>query len=353
MKSFTPFKTLLLLGVFLCCYQSSKAQDIHWTQFHNSSVYLSPALTAVFNGDTRFVGHYRSQWNKVPVNYLTFTGAFDTKFFNPKLKNSLFGFGLIFNSDTAGDGKLGSNQIAINGAYTHQLATKHFLTLGVQGAFTQRGIDYNAFRFGSQYDGDIWNANLGTNENFLVDRSSFFDFSAGLNYHFQNPGKRSKLDLGFALHRINEPENTFFTDESSIIYRRLNLYGMGTIGIKERLDLLLMGMGQFQKTHMEVVPSIALRIHLDITPTQETALQFGVAYRFSKPHPDYITTTLEEDAIAPVLEFFHKRWHVGLSYDINLSGFQPQTRRYGGPEMVVRYTITKVRIGEFKICPIY
>ncbi len=336
--------------VFLLVQQSLNAQDIHWSQFHNTKVYLNPALTAVFNGDTRFHGHYRSQWNKVPVNYLTFSGAVDTKFTTPKLKNSLFGFGLIINSDEAGDSALKNTNIGLNGAYTHQLAQKHFLTLGAQLAFANRRFDFSDLQFGPQYDGDIFRPDFDNREVMDNASNSYGDLSVGLNYHFQNPSKRSKLDLGVAMHHVTEPDQVFFTSSNgSNLPRRFNIYGIGVLGIGQRVDLLLMGTAQFQGVYSELVPALAVRYHLDITKTKETAIQLGLAYR---------TSETNVDALAPTLELFFREWHIGLSYDINLSDFNFQyglqgTRGFGGPEMSVTYTITKVRMGEFRICPIY
>lgn len=333
---------MLVVAILFVAF-SLKSQDIHWTQYHNSPVNLSPALTAVFNGDTRFVGHYRSQWNKVPVNYLTFSGAVDTKFFLPKLKHSLIGVGFIFNHDEAGYSYMRSSQFGLSGAYTQQLATKHFLTLGVQGTISQRDFDYDELTFDNQWNGDIYQSSLPSREPNATTNVGFSDFSIGLNYHFQNPSKRSKLDLGGALYHINEPNHSFWDDPTVYLPSRFNLYAMGTIGVGDRIDILPRIYGSFQAPHTEIVPAISLRYHLNTTVTKETALEIGLAYRFSD----------EGDAIAPVIEFYHKRWHFGFNYDINISQFTKATRRYGAPEMSIQYVITKVRIGEFKICPIF
>ena len=67
-----------------------KAQDPIFSQFYSTPMQINPALTGLFKGDLRFIGNYRSQWNKVPVNYMTFSGGVDQKFINTNLKNSLF-----------------------------------------------------------------------------------------------------------------------------------------------------------------------------------------------------------------------------------------------------------------------
>lgn len=333
---------LLIASLFVAF--SLNSQDIHWTQYHNSPVNLNPALTAVFNGDTRFVGHYRSQWNTVPVNYLSFSGAVDTKFFMPRLKNSLFGLGLIINHDEAGWSYMRSNQIGLSGGYTHQLAEKHFLTLGLQGTISQREFDYTDLTFDNQWNGDIFDAALPTREPNADTRIGFADFAIGLNWHIQNPRKRHKLDIGGALYHINTSERSFDNYGNAVeIPRKINLYAMGAVGIGERFDLLPRFYAAFQMPHSELVPSLALRYHINTTPTKETAIEFGLAYRFADAG----------DAIAPMIEFHHVRWHIGLNYDINISDFSHATNGFGAPEMSIQYIITKVRPGEFKICPIF
>ena len=37
-------------------------QDLHYTQFYNAHVNINPALTGIFNGDTRLSGKFRNQW---------------------------------------------------------------------------------------------------------------------------------------------------------------------------------------------------------------------------------------------------------------------------------------------------
>lgn len=317
-------------------------------------------MTAVFNGDTRVIGHYRSQWNTVPVNYLTFSGAADTKLFNPKMKNSLFGIGVIFNHDEAGYSKLKNSQFGLTGAYTHQLNEKHFLTLGIQGTISQRRFDYTDLTWDNQYGpnpneygADSYLASLPSREPNENTTGSYGSFSMGLNYHIQNRtlktlhnphhSQRSKLDVGLALYNINRPLTGFWDDERVELPMGIKLYAIGTIGVAKRIDIVPRFYASFQMPHTELVPSLNVRFHLNTTPTKETALQVGLAYRFAD----------EGDAIAPIVEFFRQRWRVGLSYDINISDFDAKTRGLGGPEMSIQYIITKVRIGEFKICPIF
>ncbi len=305
---------------------------------------LSPAATAIFRGDVRFIGSYRNQWAKDDiVDYLTFSGSVDAKFFNPKMQNSFFGGGLIFNYDQAGDLSLNLAQLGLNGSYTQRLAEKHFVTAGLQLGFVNRRYTNN-LRVDNQYNGDVFVDNLPTREPIDEADASFVDFSAGLNYHWQKPSKRSKLDLGVGLFHIAEPGYSFYEDESVVYPQRLSLYGRGAVGLGRKFDLLPMAMHQIQGKHSQTLLGLAGRLHLNQKVTRKTAIQLGLNYRF---HSD------EGDAWIPNLEFHQQSWLIGLSYDINISEFEIATQNRGGLEVHLNYIITRVKIDEVKICPIF
>ncbi len=61
------FLTTTLLPSIIFC------QDIHYSQFHNAPFNINPALTGVSRGDIRVMGNFRTQWQSVPLDYLTYT----------------------------------------------------------------------------------------------------------------------------------------------------------------------------------------------------------------------------------------------------------------------------------------
>jgi len=341
----TTFLYLLTLLSFGLALNTAQAQDIHWSQFRLSPMNLSPAATAIFNGDVRFIGSYRNQWANFDenVDYLTFSGSVDMKFFNPKLTNSMFGGGIIFNHDSAGDLGLDLTQVGLNGSYTHQIAQKHFLTIGLQGSVAHRRYDAN-LTVDNQWNGDVFDSSLPTKEPLDNASATLGDFSAGLNYHYQKPTKRNKLDVGVALFHINEPRHSFYDDDQLTYPRRLSLYALGSIGIGRKFDLLPMAMRQQQGPHSQNLLGLAGRIHLNDHVARKTAVQLGLNYRFNEQ---------ESDAWIPNLEVHYRTLLVGISYDINVSDYVINTNNRGGLEVHLNYIITKVRLDEAKICPIY
>ena len=339
MKTRTRTRTIAILGFAMLCLSLS-AQDIHWSQFANSPLNLSPGLTGIHRGDVRFAGNYRNQWRTVPVDYMTFSGGVDMKFRNRGEGNGYFAGGFLFDYDRAGDSQLSWTKIGLSGSYTQVLNPKNLLTAGLQLAFNQRAFKTEDLRFDNQFDGEIFNAALGSGENFQNTSTGFGDFSAGINYRFQNPDSRTRLNLGAALFHINRPNVSFFEQDEKQLSNRTTVYGQGVFQMGSRFDLVLLAMGQWQKPHQEWLLGAAARIHLDTDLDEELALQIGLDLR-------------PNDAIIPHLELHYRQWLFGLSYDVNTSPFNRVTNNRGGPEFSVIHILTLVKPPEFKICPIF
>ncbi len=337
----TITRKLIWLLATLFISQGVLAQDIHFSQFSDAPMNINPALTGIFGGEKRFVANYRSQWNTVPVSYLTFSGAYDMKFDGDKLSKGFWSGGVVFNYDMAGDSKLNNAKLGLSGSYSQRLDTRNALTLGMYFGGNQRAFKTDDLHFDREFDGKKWNPDLDNGESF-DDQSVFFtDFSAGVNFHHQVLKKRTQFDVGMGLFHVNQPQKNFYEEEDQFLERRWSIYGLGTIMVSDGFDILLRAMGQFQKPHQEVVVGAGGRFFINQRPTQEFSIELGLNYRL-------------DDAIIPVVAFYHQAWKVGLSYDINLSDFNRATDYRGGPEVSVAYTIRPVPDVEYcPLCPLY
>ena len=316
-------------------------QDIHYSQFNRSPIYINPALAGIFKGDVRFVGNYRSQWNKVPVSYKTFSGSVEQKFINTNQKNSLFAAGLLFNYDEAGDLSLSQTQIGIAGSYTHRIADRHFLTAGLHLGAAQRRLSAQNLRVDSQHNGDVFDPSAATGETGLNSSIYFGDFSGGINYHFQNPRKRTKIDIGGSIFHINTPNTSLYDGGDIPLYKRYNVYGMSSFKVAKAFDLGLRALGQFQGPHQEIVIGGTARLHLNQKRSQEVAVALAIAYRLG-------------DAWVPTIVIDYHNWSFAFNYDVNSSDFNIATTRKGGPEFSLIHIFSKVRPPkEFEICPIF
>src|SRR3982750_2620642 len=73
------YRLLLLLFFALAWGQSSRAQDVGFSQFYDQPLLRNPALAGIFTSDVRFVGSYRNQWQSVTVPYRTFALSSELK----------------------------------------------------------------------------------------------------------------------------------------------------------------------------------------------------------------------------------------------------------------------------------
>lgn len=317
------------------------AQDLHYSQFYNALHQLNPALTGVFQGDVRVGANYRQQWSAVPVPYLTVSGYYDQKIYLPGWSNGLFGGGLVFDYDRAGDAKLQMAQLSFLGSYTHRLGDQHYLSAGVKLGAGQRAFNPQALQFDDQYNGDIFVVGQATQEVIPNDQQFVLDMGAGVNYFFLKDNSRTQFHTGVGFRHLNTPLYGFWGDPTVVLPLTTTAYMLGVFQLEDRIDLTAQSMFQWQGAYKEWVTGAGVRYHFTTQSGNAMALQLGVSTRLA-------------DAWIVHLETYYNQWHVGLSYDINTSPFRAATDRNGGPELSIQYIITKIKTPEvFKSCPIF
>lgn len=349
---------LALLGILSTI--PTFGQDIHFSQFYNAPLNISPALTGIFQGDIRFTTNYRSQWESVPVSYRTFSASVDMKFLSPKFKRSFFSGGIIANHDQAGTSKLTAINLGLTGSYTRQLSSNIYSTAGALFSFNQRYFKINDLLFDRQWNGDVVDPNLPTGEAFSNTSNVFFDFSAGLNFRWQKSTnanvvnrleKRSKVDFGVALFHIAEPDQAFHEDDEVSLFTRLSPYIHSQLQIGKNVDMVANGSVQIQGPYQEALVVIGTKYYLDRGLGKQKAIQANIGYRF-----DVFGDAVffgGEVFLNPILPNFGHEIHLGFTYDWNISDFDAATSKYGGVEFSIRYIITKVKpLPIFKICPL-
>lgn len=328
----------------LISFSSLKGQDIHFSQYYNSPLNISPALTGIFRGDYRFIGNYRNQWSSVPVDYNTFSGSFDMRYSPKMIENGFFGAGIILNTDKAGDSELGLSQVMVSLSYSQVMNESNVFTVGFQAGVGQRSFKPDKLQLGNQF-GDIFQATNPTGENFGNTSSAYTDLSTGLNWHFQPDGGKSFLDLGMGIFHLNRPKQNFMeTGPDSKLPMRFATYAIAEIAGPDKLSYLIHAIGQGEGAYNEALLGGGVKYWLSQQRGKEIAVQFGTAYRFVGP----------QDAVIPSVEVHYLMWKVGFSYDVNLSGFTTATNSRGGPELSIEYILTKVGpTKEIKACPIF
>jgi len=341
--------------VILVCPFLGKTQDVHFSQFYNAPFDLNPALTGVFGGDIRFSTILRNQWASVPVDYRTVTAAYDQNFYSKTMDKNFFAAGINFHHDEAGSSPLTQSRVALSGSYTQRISEKTFLTLGGQAGFHHRTFKTNGLTFDNQYNPQIgtFDPSFPTGEIFPENNNNFFDFATGLNIRIQQRDrkvmldrldKRNKLDFGIGIFHLNRPDQSFGETENKVLMPvRISPYLMGTLMLGRNLDLIANASVQYQGPYKESVMGIGGKIHIDRSPGNQVALQFGAHFRFYDLG----------DAFFPSVHLEYNSWRIGLSYDNTISEFNSASRGRGGPEFSLQYIIRKVpKVPQFKICPL-
>lgn len=331
-------RTGLVIVFTICiCWSVSYAQDIHYSQFFNSPLNLSPSLTGAFNGDQRYHLNYKKQWASVPVNYVSGDVGADFKFRNKKNTNFL-GLGALINYDKAGDLNLSMTGLNVFASYGLTLSKSSLITPAVTISYAQRKFDNGNALTGNQWDGVAYNPNIPS-ENIGADNQSYFDVGAGLNYRWQT-AYRKHLDLGVSAYHLIKPTDSFNPSATYDSKRpmRLSAYVMLNYPIASSLDFLLNGLYSKQEAYSEKVINGQFKIYMG--NAKSAAFYIGGGYRF-------------DDAWYPMAAIEVGRVYGSFSYDFNISDFEFVTEGKGGPEISLRYIIANIPQGINKPCPLY
>lgn len=165
-------KQLSLSILLIICYQITIGQDIHFSQFNNSPLNLSPSLIGNFTGDFRLVANQRTQWNAVTTPYSTSSFSAEAK----NISKTPMSGGLSVYNDKAGDSRFSTLQITIGGSYSvYSKDSSQSINFSIQPAFTQRSINYDPLKFDNQYNGAFYDANLDNGESFVNSGRNYFN----------------------------------------------------------------------------------------------------------------------------------------------------------------------------------
>lgn len=318
----------------------SRAQDIHFSQFTRSYLNLNPALTGSFDGDYRFNGNFKNQWNSVSKPYQTYSFAVDAK--APVADFSNFNVGLLAFKDEAGTGGLKTTQLSLSLSYIKGLNADSSLIIkiGFQSGFTSRSINFDRFNFDSQYNGRVFDPGAESGENF--DRNSYNSLylSTGIAFEYQSAVRR-KFEAGIALFNLNTP-NQSFMGRSIPLDERSSFFLSADQLLSEKMDILPSFLFSFQGSYSETLLGAELRYRLNGASSMKRNLYGGLWYR-------------NEDALVLSVGTDYYQWHLGASYDINISNLEVASNNKGGLELSITYIFKdfKPTIRRYKICPAF
>ena len=284
---------LLLLSLILL---KAKAQDSQLSQPYSNPIILNPAYAGGSDGYAIFT-NYRNQWPGLDA-YKTSVISADIPI--DKISG---GIGLSFMNDKYN--LINSNNYSLSYACSFKLLENYTVRAGLEGSYIRQSIDWSKFAFGSI---------IASRNGFfyyrqpivLNDRVELFDFSSGLLVS----GKR--MNVGFAIHHLAEPNESFIRGGYSPLSRRYSAHGSLTLNwgkFNVSPHLLYMTQGYFQQFNLGCYINRGLP-------------SVGIIYRHTPESPD---------AAIASLALRHKYFRIGYSYDFTVSKLGMKT--YGAHEL--------------------
>lgn len=320
----------------------SRGQDIHFSQFGGAPLTINPALTGLFNGNGgRFILNHRNQWNTVTVPYFTIAGSYDMKLNFRQSSREIFGGGINFFSDKAGDGALTTNQVNANLSYTRSLDVNntYFMSLGMQIGYGQKSLNFDKLTFDKQWDGDVFDPTLYNGENIITNKFGYLDVSGGLNFTYTFT-ERKGFNIGLSAFHLNQPKNSFYYSNETLMSTRYNLHGSASIMVNSRLDLIPCFLLMKQGTQYEATVGSYTKFIINPESIDYKAFYIGYFYRI-----------LDRDAVVLQAKVDYLKYTLGVSYDINLSDLAAASKNNGGYEFSFIYLFDINRVFHMKRYP--
>ena len=326
-----------LVIMLFAIHPTSMSQDIHFSQYLSAPYNLNPAFTGSFQGDYRFIGNYRNQWNSITVPYRTLGAAFDAS--RPfDVKDLGLGFSLLH--DQTGDSRYTTTVIEVAGAYSYPLTkdSLHRIHFGLQPSLVLQSLNTNSLYFDNQYNEQLgkYDPSLPTGEYFSTNNLNWVTMAAGIRYSYE-VNARNKLDVGLAGYNLIGAPNAI-EDGSDRLQRRYNFHGNVQFKTLDKLDLIPGFLYSSQGKSRNFVTGISGRYLYN----SSTAFHAGFWYR-------------NKDAGFATVGLTYYTLYMGLSYDMTTSRLREASRGKGAFELSIIYVIRKFkpRDGKYLSCPNY
>ena len=311
------------------------AQDPSFSQFFASPLTLNPALTGKFNGDLRVADNYRNQWPDVNKAYITSTVSMDLPILQGSLpEDDRWGIGMMAMTDKTANGILTSNYIALSTAYHKAIDENgmHQISVGFQGTYANKTLDGPRLHFldGLQVDG-TWLPSATEPVNLEVVTADYFDMNAGILYNGSFNGSNA-VYVGASMYHLNQPRESFLGVDNITVPTRLTLHAGGYFpSASTGQTWYVSALYNRQATANELVFGGALELSAGTDENKPVNVYIGAWAR----------TNNVSDALIPYIGLDYGNFNLGMTYDVNISGFKVASQGHGGLEISLMYIIKK------------
>jgi type IX secretion system PorP/SprF family membrane protein len=331
--------SLIVAGLVLVS-QKIVAQDPHFSQYYANPLYLNPAMTGL-DSDVYFGLNYRSQWKSLdlPLEIAQFTMVY------PLLeKGSQFkhrgGLGMSVYHEMAGEANnFQTTSYTVSGAYNLFLKddASQMISVGIQGGFITKRINFNNLRWGSQYDPFIgFDANITPSLDLGNQSTTFPVIHVGVVWYFDHEEKRLHSGvsgfIGFAASNLNQPDESLLdeTGTESPLPTLYKAHGGLNLNMSRQLTISpnILYMRQHNSQQLNAGMYLTYQVLGPRSRTNKLKMQLGTWYRF-------------DDAFIVSLGMTNKNMSFGFSYDFNNSTLRNFTGGNGAIEASISYRIVQ------------
>ncbi len=315
---------LIFILLILCSWKLN-AQDAHFSQFYTTPLLVNPGLTGHIEGKYRINVNYKRQWTGITSSgvYNTPALSFDLNLKTKKESRHSFGLGIsAINDLSSSDNKLTNLTIMLSGAghFNIDKNEKHFISIGLNGGFTNRRFKTQDMLFASQFDGEILNADRSSGETFENTSRNNVETRAGLIYALY-PSAKTHIKMGLALmHLVKIKEN--ITDDPLVENRPYRFSANAEM-------------------YHSINPKIAIQpyvLFMRQAKAMEIAGGANVHFVFGFDHSFFIGGGYRvNDAAVATMGVDFKNMRIGLSYDVTTSQLGNVTRGKGDFEISFQY----------------
>ena len=336
------FKYVIFAAGFLGL-QNAQSQDLHFSQYFNTPLLVNPANTGFApDVDWRLGVNYRNQYASLTANpYKTMSVWGDAQLFNNRFDNGWLGVGGAILKDAAGAGSLTSTRAYGSVAYHQLLGLSSLLSVGFSGGYVGKKVDFTKLTFDNQWndEGQFFDVNIPSGENFAYSQVGYFDLQTGINYAWF-PNSATYINAGFSASHINRPKESFFSDKSNIDARLAVRYtAFLNAAYKVNNQWIVNPNAYVSKVGNAYEVVGGMNANYNLSGDGNTQVIGGLYYRY-------------QDAFVPMVGFQLNAFKLTASYDATTSSLGTYNNRYGAYEISLIKTGTYISGGKELKCPV-
>jgi type IX secretion system PorP/SprF family membrane protein len=336
MMKFTSIRILITGAACLFLNPEVNSQDIHFSQYWMTPLVQNPAH-AGSEEHMRTILNYRDQWKSIGTPYRTINASFDMALSKLANKTGFWAAGIQLFNDKAGESEMGQFQANLHLAYHVNVGEYSTLGAGLMAGYTQRTLNYDGLKWGSQFDGYSYNSGLPAGLPSGTDKLGYADLGAGLLWKYKK-GERymtgndqRQATLGFSVFHPHKPDYSF-NDSDDKLNMKMVIHGDLLIGIPNTNFSVLPGFIYYSQGKLNQLNAGAQFRYLLKQESTYTGFESGKALSLGahfRAKDAFIASILME--LGPL--------HIGVSYDFNVSALENASSGRGGYEIGLKYMI--------------